>query len=170
MGLTRDSKQDHKMHKEFLASPIKSTVDKFQLIPEFLKMRGLVKEHLDSYNYFFNTGMKKMVRVNNEIRSSVDRVGEPSVVLDGVAEKINPLSCRLSSMTYAAPIEAHIEYVTESAGQKELRTKDETELAKLGEFPLDPGGYFVVKGNEKVIQIQEQLLNNRIIIEVDKKG
>ncbi|XP_056696282.1 DNA-directed RNA polymerase III subunit 2 [Spinacia oleracea] len=202
MGLTRDSKQDHKMDKEFLASPIKSTVDKFQLIPEFLKMRGLVKEHLDSYNYFLNIGMKKMVRVNNEIRSSVDRgiylkfidikVGEPSVVLDGVAEKINPQSCRLSSMTYAAPIEAHIEYVTESAGQKELRTKkdviigkmpimlrsdrcvlygkDETELAKLGECPLDPGGYFVVKGNEKVIQIQEQLLNNRIIIEVDKKG
>ncbi|XP_056685925.1 DNA-directed RNA polymerase III subunit 2-like [Spinacia oleracea] len=51
-----------------------------------------------------------------------------------------------------------------------LYGKDETELAKLGEFPLDPGGYFVVKGNEKVIQIQEQLLNNRIIIEVDKKG
>lgn len=36
-------------------------------------MRGLVKEHLDSYNYFMNTGIKKIVRVNSEIRSSVDR-------------------------------------------------------------------------------------------------
>nr|GEU83266.1 DNA-directed RNA polymerase III subunit 2 [Tanacetum cinerariifolium] len=30
-----------------------------------------------------------------------------------------------------------------------LHGKDEEELAKLGECPLDPGGYFVVKGNEK---------------------
>lgn len=202
MGFTRDSKQIHNMDKQFLSAPIKSTVDKFQLIPEFLKMRGLVKEHLDSYNYFIDTGIKKIVRVNNEIRSSVDReiylkfkdvkIGEPSIVLDGVAEKLKPHSCRLSTMTYAAPIEAHIEYVTESGGQKEVRTKkdviigrmpvmlrsrccvlygkDETELAKLGECPLDPGGYFIVKGNEKVIMIQEQLSNNRIIIEIDKKG
>uniref|UniRef100_A0A803LIM8 DNA-directed RNA polymerase subunit beta n=1 Tax=Chenopodium quinoa TaxID=63459 RepID=A0A803LIM8_CHEQI len=166
------------------------------------QMRGLVKEHLDSYNYFISTGIKKIVRVNNEIRSNVDRgiylkfldvkIGEPSIVLDGVFEKINPQFCRLSNMTYAAPIEAHIEYVTETGGQKQLCEKkdviigrmpimlrsrycvlygkDETELAKLGECPLDPGGYFVVKGNEKVIMIQEQLSNNRIIIEVDKKG
>lgn len=32
------------------------------------------------------------------------------------------------------------------------------------------GGYFIVKGNEKVILIQEQLQKNRIIIEVDAKG
>ncbi|KAH9624107.1 hypothetical protein KSS87_020572 [Heliosperma pusillum] len=50
-----------------------------------------------------------------------------------------------------------------------LYNRDEEELASLGECPLDPGGYFVVKGNEKVILIQEQLSNNRIIIDVDKK-
>lgn len=32
------------------------------------------------------------------------------------------------------------------------------------------GGYFVVKGTEKVILVQEQLSKNRIIVEVDKKG
>ncbi|KAI3824679.1 hypothetical protein L1987_06148 [Smallanthus sonchifolius] len=32
-----------------------------------------------------------------------------------------------------------------------LHGKDEDELAKLGECPLDPGGYFVVKGNEKML-------------------
>lgn len=35
----------------------------------------------------------------------------------------------------------------------------------MGECPLDPGGYFVVKGTEKVILIQEQLSKNRIIID-----
>lgn len=32
------------------------------------------------------------------------------------------------------------------------------------------GGYFIVKGQEKVILIQEQLSKNRIIVEQDRKG
>ena len=43
-------------------------------------------------------------------------------------------------------------------------------VACSGECPLDPGGYFVVKGTEKVILIQEQLSKNRIIIDLDSKG
>ena len=35
---------------------------------------------------------------------------------------------------------------------------------------MDPGGYFIVKGTEKVILIQEQLSKNRIIIDKDSKG
>ena len=31
----------------------------------------------------------------------------------------------------------------------------------MGECPIDPGGYFIVKGQEKVILIQEQLSKNR---------
>ena len=31
-----------------------------------------------------------------------------------------------------------------------LKDKTEYELSKLNECPLDPGGYFVVKGQEKV--------------------
>tara|TARA_R110002050_G_scaffold193246_1_gene328136 strand:+ start:105 stop:335 length:231 start_codon:yes stop_codon:yes gene_type:complete len=44
------------------------------------------------------------------------------------------------------------------------------ELATLKECPLDPGGYFVVKGVERVILIQEQLSKNRIIVENDNTG
>jgi len=43
------------------------------------------------------------------------------------------------------------------------------ELARIKECPYDPRGYFVVKGVEKVILIQEQIAKNRIIIEVDSK-
>jgi DNA-directed RNA polymerase beta subunit len=37
-------------------------------------------------------------------------------------------------------------------------------------FELFIGGYFIIKGTEKVILIQEQLSKNRIIVEGDKKG
>ncbi|CDY36697.1 BnaC02g31180D [Brassica napus] len=193
---------DNFVDKKKLSAPIKSTADKFQLVPEFLKVRGLVKQHLDSFNYFINVGIKKIVRANSRITSTLDPsiylwfkdvyVGEPSILNVGTAEVINPHMCRLADMTYAAPIYVNIEYVhgihgktTISAKDKVvigrmpimlrscrcvLHGKDEEELARLGECPLDPGGYFVIKGTEKVLLIQEQLSKNRIIIDSDKKG
>ena len=51
-----------------------------------------------------------------------------------------------------------------------LHGKSPVEMARLDECPLDPGGYFVVKGSEKVILIQEQLSKNRMIVELNAKG
>ncbi|KAL3638171.1 DNA-directed RNA polymerase III subunit 2 [Castilleja foliolosa] len=188
--------------KQALAAPVKNAVNKFQLIPEFLKVRGLVKQHLDSFNYFVSTQIKKIVQANDLVTSKIDpsiylrykdvRIGKPSFLLDGVTDVLTPQKCRLSDITYAAPIYVNIEYVTGSNNSKSTLTKkdviigrmpimlrscccmlygkDEEQLAKYGECPLDPGGYFVVKGTEKVILIQEQLSKNRIIIDADKKG
>ncbi|KAB2064046.1 hypothetical protein ERO13_A10G238600v2 [Gossypium hirsutum] len=79
--------------KQKLTAPIKSTADKFQLLPEFLKVRGLMKQQLDSFDYFVNTGIKKIVRVNDRIVSDIDpsiylrfkdaRIGYPSKMVDG---------------------------------------------------------------------------------------
>lgn len=46
-----------------------------------------------------------------------------------------------------------------------LSGKSEFLLSKMSECPHDPGGYFVVRGQEKVILIQEQLSWNKMIIE-----
>ncbi|XP_061953500.1 DNA-directed RNA polymerase III subunit 2 [Populus nigra] len=202
-SLSEENVVDHLIDKQkHAAAPVKSAVNKFQLLPEFLKVRGLVKQHLDSFNYFINIGIKKIVRANDRIVSTVDpslylrftdvKIGKPSMVVDAISEQITPHMCRLSDTTYAAPILVNIEYISGSHGRKEkmikndvvigrmpimlrscccvLYGKNEAELARLGECPLDPGGYFVVKGTEKVILIQEQLSKNRIIIDNDKKG
>ncbi|KAI3892847.1 hypothetical protein MKW92_036924 [Papaver armeniacum] len=187
--------------KQFLAAPIKKAVDKFPLVPEFLKVRGLVKQHLDSYNYFVNIGIKKIVRANALIESAIDpqigfrytnvEIGEPCIDIDTARKSLVPQECRLWDMTYAAPITVSVVSNRRINGRIEppkerknivigrmpvmlrscrcvLNGKDEDELARLGECPLDPGGYFVVKGTEKVVLIQEQLSNNRIIIDTVK--
>ncbi|KAJ1402677.1 DNA-directed RNA polymerase III subunit RPC2 [Sesbania bispinosa] len=60
---------DSGIDKQFLTTPIKSVVYKFQLLPKFLKVRGLV-EHLDSFYYFVKTGIKKIVCANDLTVSS----------------------------------------------------------------------------------------------------
>ncbi|KAK6036191.1 DNA-directed RNA polymerase, beta subunit [Cooperia oncophora] len=99
-----------------------------------------------------------------------------------IHDKITPQECRLRDMTYAAPINVDVEY---TRGNQRVIKRDltigrmpimlrsskcilkdlaEEELARVQECPYDPGGYFIVKGSEKVILIQEQLSKNRIMI------
>ena len=42
-------------------------------------------------------------------------------------------------------------------------------MALVHECPLDPGGYFIINGTEKVILVQEQLSKNRVIVEQESK-
>ncbi|KFM59555.1 DNA-directed RNA polymerase III subunit RPC2, partial [Stegodyphus mimosarum] len=184
---------------EDLAAPIKSIKDKCKLVPAFLKTKGLVKQHIDSFDHFINVGIKKIVKANEKIISDVDpyfyikyldiKVGKP-VIEAGyhMANLTTPHECRLRDITYSAPITVDVEYVKGQQRYRKLdlsigkmpimlrssncrlRSKTQHELYALNECPLDPGGYFIVNGTEKVILMQEQLSKNRMIVEKDRKG
>jgi len=169
--------------------------DKWLLLPFFLQVKGLVKQHIDSFNYFVDTDIKNIVKANNKITSDVDprfwlkytdiNVGFPDRnEMETVEKKVTPHECRLRDTTYSAPIIVTIQYTRgKNIVQRNvnigrlpimlrskkcvLTGKNESELARMSECPLDPGGYFVVKGTEKVILVQEQLSKNRIIVETD---
>ncbi|CCE61187.1 hypothetical protein TPHA_0A01020 [Tetrapisispora phaffii CBS 4417] len=178
-----------------LTDAIDTAEDKWNLLPAFLKVKGLVKQHLDSFNYFVDKDLKKIIEANQVILSDVDpefylkyvdiRIGEKST---GSKEKlVPPHECRLRDMTYSAPIYVDIEYtrgrniimhkdveigrmpIMLRSNKCILNGADQKVMAKLNECPLDPGGYFIVNGTEKVILVQEQLSKNRIIVEADEK-
>lgn len=179
-----------------LTDEVSTAEDKWNLLPAFLKVKGLVKQHLDSFNYFVDVDLKKIIKANQLILSDVDpefylkyvdiRVGQKSnsSVKDYL---IPPHECRLRDMTYSAPIYVDIEYtrgrniimhkdveigrmpIMLRSNKCILHNSDEKTMAKLNECPLDPGGYFIVNGTEKVILVQEQLSKNRIIVEADEK-
>ena len=116
-------------------------------------------------------------------------VGRPSLEDGYVVRPSTPQQCRLRDATYAAPLMANIEF---TRGKEVVRRerpggaveigrlplmlrskrcalwgKKDSELAALGECPLDPGGYFVVRGAEKVVMVQEQLSKNRVLVSRD---
>ncbi len=124
------------------------------------------------------------------------RLGPPTLEAHGMAlasARATPQTCRLADLTYSAPVLVRIEYVRaggESGAGALFRPKEELELGRmpimvrskycvlhgkserelleLGECPMDPGGYFIVRGLERVILMQEQLAHNRLIVLSDK--
>lgn len=179
-----------------LTDAIDTAEDKWNLLPAFLKVKGLVKQHLDSYNYFVDVDLKKIIKANELVLSDVDpdfylkyldiRVGRKSRS-DDLEIVLPPHECRLRDLTYSAPIYVDVEYtrgrkiivhrdleigkmpIMLRSNKCVLDGKSENEMAVLNECPLDPGGYFIVNGTEKVILVQEQLSKNRIIVEADEK-
>lgn len=182
-------------------APVGSLKDKWRLLPHFLKLRSLMRQHVDSFDHFVNVDIKQIVQSPSacEIRSEHDPnfylrytdcwVGEPSIEEDSYATtQATPFQCRLRDCTYSAPIYVNVRYtrgrqivvkrkvmigrmpIMLRSEKCMLRNKTERQLAAMKECPHDPGGYFVVKGVEKVILIQEQLSKNRVILEKDNKG
>ena len=56
-----------KMTINNLSENVKSLEEKWKLVPAFLESRGLVKQHLDSFNYLVNHGLKKILKANEKI-------------------------------------------------------------------------------------------------------
>ncbi|OJD29090.1 dna-directed rna polymerase iii subunit rpc2 [Diplodia corticola] len=184
-------------HGKSLTDPIDTAEDKWNLLPAFLKVKGLVKQHIDSFNYFVDVQLKEILRANQYVYSDVDdkffwryadvRVLRPCRVEEenvrGIQSTVTPNECRLRDMTYAAPIVVDVEYKKGNVKVKRkgihigrmpimLRSnkchlwgKSEGQMGQLGECSIDPGGYFITRGQEKVILVQEQLSKNRVIVE-----
>jgi DNA-directed RNA polymerase III subunit RPC2 len=55
-----------------LTDPINTARDKWNLLPAFLKTKGLVKQHVDSYNHFVDVELKKIIKANRFVRSDFD--------------------------------------------------------------------------------------------------
>ena len=67
--------QQPTMSDEELASasrPVKNLKDKWLLIPEYLRVKGLVRQHIESYNHFLTHQIAKIIETNNEVKSTVD--------------------------------------------------------------------------------------------------
>lgn len=136
-----------------------------------------------------NVEIKSSVDPHFFIRYTNVRIQAPCEIIGrGQAPKlITPHECRLRDMTYRGDMIVDIEYSDKKTKSTCIETnvkigsipvmlksqccnlygKSREELIKMRECPLDPGGYFIIKGVEKVCLVQEQQSKNRVIIEGD---
>ncbi|MFP4006227.1 MAG: DNA-directed RNA polymerase subunit B'', partial [Candidatus Hadarchaeia archaeon] len=179
-------------------------MDRWIPLEKFFEEKGLVRQHLDSYNKFIENGLQKVIENYGDhpkegwieldieefdVKLGDIRVGGPSVrEADGSHPKIFPNESRLRNLNYSAPLylemipvldeqerepqEVYIGDLPVMVKSKICNLGDRTreELIEAGEDPLDPGGYFIINGTERVLVTQEDLASNRILVERGGRG
>jgi len=173
--------------------------DLFVVVKAFFEEKGLVRQHLDSYNEFIDHGLQEVIDSIGEIEIPSPqgvykivfgrvRVDKPRVKDIHVGDKtLYPMEARIRGLTYAAPIYLEMKRVQDGREYEPeevvigdipvmLRSKicllssmPEDELIAVGEDPNDPGGYFIINGSERVIVSLEDLAPNRILVDIDTK-
>ena len=106
---------------------------------------------------------------------------------DGSQGDLFPSEARLRNLTYAAPM--HLDMTLVHGGERQepvvttigllpimigssacnLSSMSPAERTTHGEDPLDPGGYFVVNGTERVLMTLEDLASNKIMTEFTER-
>lgn len=181
---------------------------RLELVKLFFREKGLVRQHIESFDYFVDHEIKALVRANQMVDSDIDhtfylkyldiRVGTPTIEENMAKYSVFPMECRLRDVTYSGDIYVDVEYVRNRqivvkrdvcigkmpimlrssrcslndrrSGVIDSQERKDASIRQSQECPLDVGGYFIVRGVERVILIQEQLSKNRIIIESGPKG
>ncbi|EHP69537.1 MAG: DNA-directed RNA polymerase subunit B [Metallosphaera yellowstonensis] len=172
--------------------------DRWIIVEAYFKSRGLVRQHLDSFNDFVRNKLQEIIDEQGEITTEIPglkiklgkiRVGKPRVrEADKGDREITPMEARLRNLTYSAPIyltmipienniegepiEVHIgdiPIMLKSSADPTSELSPE-KLVEIGEDPKDPGGYFIINGSERVIVTQEDLATNRVLVDVGKSG
>ncbi|MEM2995299.1 MAG: DNA-directed RNA polymerase subunit B [Candidatus Bathyarchaeia archaeon] len=118
------------------------------LLKAFFKEKGLVRQHLDSYNEFVDHGLQEIIDEVGEIPIEVPenpytvklgqvwiidpqtRITGPYVTeVDGTKHEIYPMEARLRNLTYAAPVALEMTPVIDGREQ-------DTELVYIGNIPV----------------------------------
>jgi DNA-directed RNA polymerase subunit B" len=156
-----------------------------------------VQHHIDSYNKFVKHGLQKIINEQGIIETDLEdiyvklgkiRVEHPVVKeADGAIEKLYPNEARLRNLSYSAPLFLEMSVVQNGeegepreakVGQLPVMIKSEicnlvgindAEMIQHGEDPLDPGGYFIVNGTERVVMTLEDLAPNKILTELGER-
>jgi len=122
--------------------------DTHLLLNAFFKGKGLVRQHLDSFNEFIDLGLQEVIDEVGEIPIEVPEnpykvklgqiwiidpqtriTGPYATEVDGTKHEIYPLEARLRNLTYAAPVALEMTPVVDGREQ-------DTELVYIGNIPV----------------------------------
>lgn len=170
--------------------------NKHLVIKSYLEEHSLVESNVTSFNNFIEFRMQEIVDEISETIENEDfeisfgkvEVQKPQIVeSDGSFSTIMPYEARIRNLTYSAPItleitvkkDGHTDSETVEIGRIPVMVKskacntngmNEDELVKNYHDPQDPGGYFIINGNERVMIMAEDLAENQPFVENDTKG
>src|SRR3989344_3926819 len=170
---------------------LKLNFDDHVVIQKYLSENSLVESNLTSFNNFVERRMQEIV---DEISENIEQdeveiklgkinIQKPNVVeSDGSTTSITPAEARIRNLTYSAPLfleisikqDGQVENQEVEIGRIPIMVKSKPcnllgmskeELESNYMDPEDPGGYFIVNGNERIMIMTEDLAANQPFIE-----
>ena len=140
-------------------------------------------EYRYSINIFYGETLDDEGKPDNKIIDNLF-VSSPTEYIDGVSKYMYPNVARLKEYTYGSSVYCNIGIIFKDNVKGETTIKnfskvniglmpimvksklcilnglDDSRLNELGECPYDKGGYFIIKGKEKIVLSQEKKINN----------
>ncbi len=163
------------------------------ILDSYMNTYSLVQHQIDSYNRFISYSIQRIVEQFDKIESETAefamkfvgvRFEKPYIIeADSSRRQLFPNEARIRDLTYAARmyllVMPFIKGVEKNLSTNEvyigdlpvmlksdlchLKNLPENLLIDAGEDPFDPGGYFIIKGTERVLIGIEDVAPNRII-------
>jgi len=166
------------------------------LVKKFLEEYSLVESNILSFNDFLDNRMQHIVydvskslpTEDVKVELSKIKIGKPNVIeADGSTHQILPAEARLRNLTYSAPVYLEIsvksgsdsEHSEVEIGRMPIMVKskycniygmNKDQLIENNIDPADPGGYFIINGNERVLVMIEDLAPNLPFVEEDSQN
>jgi DNA-directed RNA polymerase II subunit RPB2 len=168
-----------------------------RLLKSWIEYEGLTQPFIEAYDKWIieilplQIASRTITIPEGVVRFERLFITKPSISNGDEAVHLLPQRCRLAGYTYSANMAVDIVLTPNNGGQAQRREKvpigkvpvmlrsvlchlrqmDKEELERVGECRHDPGGYFIVKGAERLCLIQEKLRMNRMFLfNKDTKG
>jgi DNA-directed RNA polymerase beta subunit len=173
---------------------------KHEVVESYLSSVSMVQQQIESYNRFIHNGINKVVESQNKIEPDVSdfaiklngiRLEQPKIIeSDSSIRSFLPHEALVRNLTYEAPM--YLSYTPVISGVEKTINTGEAYIGNLpvmvksdlcytknmgyeqllseGEDPDDQGGYFIIKGTERVLVGIEDLAPNKIICTKESGG
>jgi len=194
-----------KLNKILKPSAFQEVTDSYQIqlkkiLESHHKTIGLVSHQIDSFNYYINQGIQKIISDEPDIIVSVKKgqkytvkfgqvyIPKPSIINeDRSVHDVFPSEARVKNLFYDSPIYVDITEILENDGEETEETRHKriligrtpimlksclchlskctpSELIPKQECESDPSGYFIIKGNERVLCSQVRGTYDQVIV------
>ncbi len=164
----------------------------WELIDAYFRDESFVTQQIESYNQFVNETIPAIIEEQSVIDPEMGdfkielrgvHLEKPYITeIDGAVRKLFPMEARIRNRSYMAGVYVDMVAIRRGVELQRarmrigeipvmvksdlcwLKGRTPEELVELGEDPLDPGGYFIINGVEKVLVAFDEMASNKVIV------